>query len=150
MERPANWPIGTEPDPGTWVFWLPDGWAQGVRTQESSGKTLKCYMRPDGKRYWHKKDIEKYLGYALPTVEPVRKKIDDEGKEDTTPRVRYVTDPDVIPTWPEWDIPQDWRIAFKQLPTGPHKIYIPPGSDDGFLFHDSYWNKIDLLYFSRS
>merc|ERR1712113_940403 len=41
---------------------------------------------------------------------------------------------DSIPTWPEWDLPKDWRIAFKQLPSGPHKIYIPPGQDEGFLY----------------
>ena len=67
-----NWPIDVEPDPGTWVFWLPDGWAQGIRTQASSGKTLKCYMSPAGKRYWHKKDIERDLGFALPTAHSSR------------------------------------------------------------------------------
>ena len=26
-------------------------------------------------------------------------------------------------------------MAYKQLPTGPHKIYIPPNQDYGFLYH---------------
>ena len=28
-------------DPGQWVYWLPNGWKQGLRTSEA-GKTLKC------------------------------------------------------------------------------------------------------------
>jgi len=137
FKRPDNWPRDTQPEPGSWVYWLPEGWAQGIRTQEMSGMKLSCYMNPDGKRFWHRKDIEKFLGRQLPKQEPPSKK----DSEHAVVRVRYVTDPDAIPNWPddeeEW-LPKDWTIGFRQLPSGLHRIYIPPGlEDEGFLYHRS-------------
>lgn len=138
LETPANWPKDTVIDTTSkWVFWLPEGWQQGIRTS-LAGKILKCYFTPEGKRFWHKKDIEKYLGYALPTVEPPAK---EEGSDKARPRTRYVTDPDSIPGWPEdeddW-LPKDFKLAFRQLPSGLHRIFIPPGKEEeGFLYHKS-------------
>lgn len=134
--RPDNWPPDTEPERGTWVFWLPDGWAQGIRTQAKSGKQLGCYMNPDGKRFWHKKDIEKFLGRELPKMERPPEPEDGEKTKVT----RYVTDPDAIPHWPDdededW-LPKDFKIAYRQLPSGLHRIYVPPGyENEGFLYH---------------
>lgn len=138
MQTPECWPKDTVIDnKSTWVFWLPEGWKQGIRTS-IAGKILKCWFNPANKRFWHKKDIESHLGYALPTVEPPAPKEDGEKAK---PRVKYVTDADCIPGWPEdegdW-LPKDFKIAFRQLPSGPHRIYIPPGKEDeGFLYHRS-------------
>jgi len=138
--RPDNWPDDTQVYTGHWVFWLPEGWFQGIRTQVASGKTLMCYMSPAGKRYWHKKDIEKSLGKELPKVERPEKveKEDEDGNKSYVPRVRYVTDPDCIPNWPdegEIHVPNDFKLAFRQLPSGLHPIWIPPGKEDeGFLY----------------
>jgi len=136
VKRPDNWPDDTQVYPGSWVFWLPEGWMQGIRTQAASGKTLMCYMSPTGKRFWHKKDIEKFLGKDLPKQERPEKKEDEDGK--AIPRVRYVSDPDAIPHWPEdgeIHVPKDFKCAFRQLPSGLHPIYIPPGKDnEGFLY----------------
>lgn len=139
VQRPANWPKAlndTEVFKGNWVFWLPEGWIQGIRTQIASGKTLMCYISPEGKRFWHKKDIEKFLGRELPKFEPPPRKEDEDGNK--IARVRYVTDPDAIPIWPhegEIHVPLDFKLAFRQLPSGLHPIWIPPGKDDeGFLY----------------
>eukprot|EP00927_Polykrikos_kofoidii_P002987 TRINITY_DN11188_c0_g1_i1.p1 TRINITY_DN11188_c0_g1~~TRINITY_DN11188_c0_g1_i1.p1 ORF type:complete len:415 (-),score=69.67 TRINITY_DN11188_c0_g1_i1:169-1413(-) len=129
VERPSNWPADTVVDTGKWVFWLPEGWMQGVRTS-AAGKTLKCYFNPEGKRFWHRRDIEKALGYALPSVEPA------PVKDDGSARVKLVTDPDAIPHWPEDDwLPKDWRIGFRQLPSGLHRIHVPPNQEEGFCYH---------------
>lgn len=138
LVTPANWPSDTVIDTTSkWVFWLPEGWQQGIRTS-TAGKILKCYFTPEGKRFWHKKDIEKYLGYSLPTVEPPAPK--EEG-EKAKPRTRYVTDADAIPLWPEDDddwLPKDFKLAFRQLPSGLHRVFIPPGKEEeGFLYHRS-------------
>eukprot|EP00971_Amphidinium_carterae_P273931 5436774-Amphidinium_carterae.1 len=47
--RPSHWPEDTQVDPGKWTFWLPEGWWQAIKTT-CTGKTLKCYMTPEGKR----------------------------------------------------------------------------------------------------
>jgi hypothetical protein len=140
FKRPDNWPADTQVATGTWVFWLPEGWAQGIRTQAASGKTLMCYMNPAGKRFWHKKDIEKHLGKELPKVEKPVKEEDEDGK--AIPRVRYVTDPDAIPPWPEEGLPRDWKVSYRQLPSGLHPIFIPPGKDEeGFLYQKALVSK---------
>mmetsp|Transcript_54074 Transcript_54074/g.152008 ORF Transcript_54074/g.152008 Transcript_54074/m.152008 type:complete len:401 (+) Transcript_54074:151-1353(+) len=138
MPRPDNWPSDTEVDrTSSWVFWLPEGWLQGIRTNPKSGLTLKCYFSPEGKRFWHKKDIEKHLGRQLPKVE-IKEKAEEAAPKAYSPgRMRFVTDPDAIPSWPDdsdW-LPKDWKVAYRQLPSGLHKCYIPPGVDDGFLYH---------------
>lgn len=133
LKTPANWPSDTVVDTDSkWVFWLPEGWMQGIRTS-NAGKLLKCYFTPEGKRYWHKKDVQSKVNYPLPTTDP------SEKEESEGPRIRYVTDEDSIPAWPEengveW-LPQDWRLVFRQLPSGLHKCYVPPGQDAGFCYH---------------
>lgn len=124
---PADTTIDRE---GQWATWLPEGWIQGVRTQAESGKSLKCYFSPERKRYWHKSKIEQVLGVTLESREPP--KLTEDGEK----AVKRVTDEDAIPSWPEegW-LPKDWRIAFRQLPSGLHRIFIPPGQDEGFLYH---------------
>jgi len=143
VERPDNWPDDTQVYTGNWVFWLPEGWIQGIRTQVASGKILMCYMSPVGKRFWHKKKIEEFLGKELATFEPPEKvkKEGEDGKTTYVPRVRFVTDPDAIPKWPdegeiqEIHVPNDFKLAFRQLPSGLHPIWIPPGKEDeGFLY----------------
>lgn len=126
---PDHWPKdGTTVDPGNWVFWLPEGWGQGIKPT-SGGKTLKCFVSPPPmKRLFHKPDIIKYCQkMGWPGLK------EEEAKEAAEKQIKTVHDS--IPTWPEWDLPKDWRIGFKQLPSGPHKIYIPPGQDEGFLYH---------------
>lgn len=135
LKTPDNWPCDTVIDSTSkWVFWLPEGWMQGIRTS-AAGKVLKCYFTPEGKRFWHKKDIEKYIGEMLPTVDPTEREASDG-----TTRIRYVTDEESIPSWPDEDpewLPRDFKLCFRQLPSGTHKIYIPPGQMEGFLYHKS-------------
>ena len=48
---------------------------------------------------------------------------------DTTTK-KYVTDDDVFPRWPEGDwLPRDWRLGFRELPSGLHRIHVPPNQD---------------------
>jgi len=131
-EKPAHWPDDTVPDPAKWSFWLPDGWGQGLKTT-ISGKTLRCYIGPPpvGKRFFHKPDIEKYIGYALEKKELPKE--DEQGKK----VVGSVHDS--VPPWPkesDW-LPKDWKIGWRHLPTKLHRIYVPPGHDEGFLWHRS-------------
>jgi len=145
--RPDWFPADTEVDKASWVYWLPEGWIQGLRTQVASGKTLKCYMSPEeqraehpalGKRYWHRKDLERALLAAGLELGPQQEKILPKVADGEAPRVKYVTDPDTIPSWPtdeeEW-LPKDWSLVYRQLPSGPHKCYVPPNQEDGFYFH---------------
>lgn len=45
---------------------------------------------------------------------------------------------DAIPSWPEGDwLPKDWRVAYRQLPQSLHKVFIPPGQEEGFCYHRS-------------
>ena len=44
LKTPTKWPSDTKVDPGNWVYWLPEGWMQGIRTQNASGKQAKCYL----------------------------------------------------------------------------------------------------------
>jgi len=99
-------------------------------------------MSPDHRRFWHRKDVEKQLG---PLAEAPEKEAKDESTREV--RKRYVTDADLIPTWSDDDgwLPLDWRIGFKQKPLSVHKIYIPPGQDEGFCYQ-----KQDVLEYLRT
>ena len=44
-------------------FWLPGDWACGVKT--TCRTYLPCFIGPDRKMFYHKVDIEKYLGVQL-------------------------------------------------------------------------------------
>jgi len=122
----AEWPPNVVPDGATWVFWLPEGWGQGWKTT-SGGKQLKCYIKPGGKLYYHKADIEKALGVKLASKEVVDDVVGPNANVETA-----------VPSWPglEW-LPKDWRIAFRQLPSRLHRIYIPPDQEEGFCYHRS-------------
>jgi len=136
MVRPEHWPVDTEVDPGRWALWLPEGWGQGVK-QTCNGKPLQCYVSPPHpitgvvKRFFHKPKVADYCQKeGLPGLK--EEAADPEPKEK-----KVITVHDKIPAWPDWHLPRNWRLAFKQLPTGPHKIYIPPDQDTGFLYHRS-------------
>jgi len=99
-----------------------------------SGRKQKCYVTPEGKRYFHKKDIEAFLGYALATRDP------PPPKEDSTPKVKDINE--TFPTWPDWadevGLTKEWKVALRRLPSRLHRIFIPPGQQDqGFLWHRS-------------
>lgn len=132
LERPAHWPADTVPDSGTRVFWLPEGWTQAIKTT-NSGKTLKCYVTPgdEFKRFFHKKDVEAHIGHALESKPPKRET--SEPGVATVPSVH-----EAVPKWPDHDwLPKDWRVAFRRLPSKLHTIFVPPGQEDGFLYHRS-------------
>eukprot|EP00438_Fugacium_kawagutii_P007239 Skav211559 [mRNA] locus=scaffold2228:125437:131398:+ [translate_table: standard] len=89
LETPKNWPKDTKIDPKQWVLWLPEGWKQGLRTHEVSRKVLQCYFSPEGKRFWHKGDIEKFLGRSLPNGKKAPKeKTEDESYTARTSETR--------------------------------------------------------------
>lgn len=122
-----HWPPGATPDSGKWVFWLPPGWGQGTKIT-SGGKPLKCYISPDGKMYYHKTDIEKSLGRKLATKDK-----EDDGGFLNTANIHKI-----VPPWPNDDwLPKDWRIAYRKLPGRLHRVFVPPGQDEGFCYHKS-------------
>jgi len=58
-----KWPAGVRVDTGPRVSWLPDDWAQGVKT---TCKTfLRTFISPEGKMYYHRKTIEQIVGREL-------------------------------------------------------------------------------------
>ena len=86
------------------------------------------------KRFFHETKVAEYCEkMCWPGLKEAEPQDIPEGGKVKKPR----TVAEAIPAWPEWDLPKDWRIAYKQLPTGPHKIYIPPNQDYGFLHHRS-------------
>lgn len=96
-----------------------------------TGKEQKCYINKKHERYWHKKRIEEVIGYKLPSKPPSKVKSERSGGAP----MRYVTDEDAIPSWPEGDwLPLNWRISYRQLPGGLHKVYVPPGQSEGFCY----------------
>ena len=129
MKRPDHWPADTEPDTASNVYWLPDGWGQGIKTTKA-GKTLKCYISPEGRRFFHKKDIDKFLQTTLP---------DTKLKAPLAAPLKAPEPIDIaaaVPGWPtEWDLPRDWRLVYRRLPSSLHRCYVPPDQDEGFLFH---------------
>jgi len=125
-ETPSHWSNGVKIDPGKWVYWLPADWKQGIKTT-ASGKEFKCYVTPHGKLYYHKADIEKFLGQSLPKDIPearqVRPQTSDEALDSQVPR------------WPE-QLSKDWRLALRRLAGGTvHKIFIPPQQPEIFMWH---------------
>jgi len=88
-------------------------------------QVCKCFISPEAKTFFHKKDIKTRLDLMLvPEREP---------KKDNARAVVSVHDS--IPTWPVQDwLPRDWRIAFRQLPSGVHKVFIPPGQEEGLCY----------------
>jgi len=76
--------------------------------------------------------IEKFLGKKLPNRRPVKDEEEEEGEQEV--KISFVTDPDLWPTWPDDWLPKDWRLCFRQLPSGTHKIYVPPNQEAGFCY----------------
>ena len=64
-------------------------------------------------------------GYELEERPPKEEKAEDD---DTTTK-KYVTDDDVFPRWPGDWLPRDWRLGFRELPSGLHRIHVPPNQD---------------------
>lgn len=65
-------------------YWLPEGWFHGVKVGTSgyTGRGLQVYVALEGKRFYHRKDVEKYLGRELtredgapPTFEEMLKNV---------------------------------------------------------------------------
>jgi len=67
LEMPNHWPR-TAPiivDTKRWVYWLPQGWGQGIKTTRNGG-TLRCYVSPSGKLFYNRNDVGKACGAPLP------------------------------------------------------------------------------------
>jgi len=63
---PRHWPEGVRVDIGRPVWWLPEGWGQGIKTTCAS--KLMCFISPEGKAYYHKhvvKEVAERLGQQL-------------------------------------------------------------------------------------
>ena len=48
FRRPDNRLSNVEVDKGNWVYWLPEGWTQGIGTQVESRKQMRCYFTSQG------------------------------------------------------------------------------------------------------
>ena len=48
FRRPDNCCSDVEVDKGSWVYWLPERWTQGIRTQVESRKQMRCYFTSQG------------------------------------------------------------------------------------------------------
>jgi len=60
---PAHWPPGVRVDLGKPVYWLPDGWGQGVKT--TCVAKLIAFVSPEGKCYYHRHVVEQVCGENL-------------------------------------------------------------------------------------
>lgn len=118
-----QWPEGVVPEEGKWVFWLPDGWGQGVKTT-SGGRPLKVYVSPSGKVFYHKVDVQNTFEQKLP-------------EKDSKP-YSHVNDVDLAtfrPSWPKKDwLPKDWFICYKKLPNRLCKCFVSPDWS-GYAYH---------------
>ena len=48
FRRPDNCRSDVEVDKGSWVYWLPERWTQGIRTQVESRMQMRCYFTSQG------------------------------------------------------------------------------------------------------
>mmetsp|Transcript_113611 Transcript_113611/g.331966 ORF Transcript_113611/g.331966 Transcript_113611/m.331966 type:complete len:559 (+) Transcript_113611:45-1721(+) len=60
---PAHWPPGVRVHIGRPVYWLPEGWGEGVKTTCAS--KLRCYISPEGKAFYHRHIVEAVHGEKL-------------------------------------------------------------------------------------
>lgn len=134
LQTPRSpWPQDTVIDPRHWAYWRMDG-----RAFVQTGKVRTCHSRSIG-ALWHQKDLRAHLQLSAaprgPRKDPALK---PAGKEEYEKRMRYVTDDDAVPNWPEagW-LPEDWRIGMRALPSGLMIIFVPPNQEEGFFFHGS-------------
>jgi len=70
MELPADWPEGAIPNARAFAP-LPEGWHHAKKATKASargtgGLLRPCFVGPQGKLFWHKKDMYKYLGQDMP------------------------------------------------------------------------------------
>lgn len=115
--RPSNWPTDTVHHHVAPPRWLPEGWRLGLKASRL------CYVSPDGIKFFHKTDIEDFVGCKLEA--PL-----DEGLSLSYPLSLRST-----PKWPDGDwLPRDWRVAYRRLPTSLHRIYVPPSQSAGYLY----------------
>lgn len=65
--KSVKYPEGCMEGPFRRPYWLPPGWIHGVKvgTFGYTGRGLQVYISPEGKRFYHKKDAEKYVGRVL-------------------------------------------------------------------------------------
>lgn len=71
---PKHWPEGVRVDIGRPVWWLPPGWGQGIKT--TCVTKLQCYVSPEGKKYYHRHDVETAVGVKLPEKDPNIKQVE--------------------------------------------------------------------------
>lgn len=110
-----NWPKDVVADDSKRIFWLPTDWAQGLKPK-ANGKSIKVFVSPEGGIFYRQKEIEKRLGRKL----------------DYSRTERCIST--AVPTWPDWDLPHDWRLGYRKLPSQQlHPIYVPPNQNEGFL-----------------
>ena len=48
FRRPDNCRSDVEVDKGSWVYWLPERWTQGIRTQVECRKQMRCHFTSQG------------------------------------------------------------------------------------------------------
>lgn len=60
---PSHWPPGVRVDIRRPVYWLPEGWGQGVKT--TCVTRLECFVSPEGKAYYHRHVVEQVHGEKL-------------------------------------------------------------------------------------
>jgi len=116
------YPEGVVQDAGKWAHWLPEGWGQGVK-RTAGGNTLRVYVQPGGKVFYHKRDIQASLQTKLP---------------ERTGRVSRHDEVDLQtsrPSWPKqgW-LPKDWFVCYKKLPNRLMKCFISPDKQ-GYAYH---------------
>ena len=85
---------------------------------------MTAYITPEGKMYYHKKDVEKVLGCTFDLEADIPK---------VKPTFSFqALGLNTIPIWPE-SLPIDWRIGHRKVPDGKiHKIYVPPSLEKYF------------------
>lgn len=141
---PDHWPIneGLVLKVDCWRRspWLPQEVGQGIK-ETANGKTLQCYITPEGKMYYHRKDMEKAMGIAFSNVdhppmdglgrliEWVGAPVTDEDKLTVKLEAPAHWPPEVVVDTGKrvsW-LPADWGSGFKPTSTGKSiKVYVSP------------------------
>lgn len=137
---PANEGFVLKVDCHKRVPWLPKEFGQGIK-ETSNGKTLQAYISPDGKLYYHKKDIEREYSMDLsstdnPEMDGLGRLVEWEGAG-TTDEDKLTVKLDAPAHWPadvvvdsgkrlSW-LPADWGTGYRPTNTGkPLRVYISP------------------------
>lgn len=77
VKTPKDWPADTFPNVRAFAP-LPEGWHHAKRLTNKSGRgsggiMRHCYVGPEGKTFWHKKDLEKHLGFKIESPDDVQR-----------------------------------------------------------------------------